>query len=93
MSILDCYKNKQDEFTNNTKSYNLKKRVKWYCADSYLELYDVKADKIVSIEYNGIEKIWNHLITREVVICDGASKEIYSQLFTYLVENDYLELN
>ena len=73
----------------------LKRGVKWYCDDCYLELYDPVTDTIISISHIGIRDAWYILMSS---LSDGISDmddsdnpKLCGQLLSFLRENHYLE--
>ena len=76
----------------------LNKRIKWYSSVNYLELFDPKIDKIISIEFEDIEYIWDALIAKEYdlqtvlsLYRSNRNANFINQLISFLKENKYTD--
>lgn len=66
--------------------YVLKKRIKWYSYNNYLELFDPKKGNIVKIEAPDIDKAWNNFLNFK-----DDNTQLTTKLIELLFENGYLE--
>ena len=69
---------------------NLKKGVKWYVSESYLEFFSPEKDYIVALTHIGLDKIWLKLIN-DSTPNSGSEDPLSLELISFLYENGYAD--
>lgn len=69
---------------------NLKKGVKWYVSESYLELFSPEKDCIVALSHIGLDKIWLRLINSRTPN-SGSEDHLTLELISFLYDNGYAD--